>query len=153
MSIFNELQERKSKDLDYEPELTVFRDSMNSLKYKYMHYIKEYRFNEEEDELEKLYRVKKRVRNAALFWTAFYIIGSGYVSHKLNYGLLGRFSLQAFFILPNMWFYQQKFKDVNSKINDFMLHKHLSYIPIDNDLKQNFFKLYKDFFLKNELKI
>ncbi len=96
-------------------------------------------------------KAKNRVRFSCFFWFSFYYFGSLYVSKSFEFGRVKKYLFLAFFFVPNIYYYNLKFKEINLKIEKELINHHLSnYVVIKDDIAISLFLSEYLNFIKNK---
>jgi phenylacetate-coenzyme A ligase PaaK-like adenylate-forming protein len=131
------------------------------LKYFNDEYIKRIQKLNSENEIENniVYEImqeskaKRRIQFSAIFYFSFYLFGATLISNHYGHSKAKRISLILFLYVPNIIFYNKKFKEKNSKIHEIVIRHSFSKIPITKDRQviEKFIQEYLYFYNKNKL--
>ena len=105
------------------------------------------------NELIQEIKAKRRIQINALFYFSFYLFGATIVSNTYGHTFIVRMGFLAFLFIPNIIFYQKKFKNCNTKIEEILLKHSLSKVVIvrDKELVNKFIQDYLNFYSINKL--
>jgi hypothetical protein len=98
-------------------------------------------------------KATKRLQFSAIFYFSFYAFGATLISNHYGHSKPTRISLLIFLYVPNLIFYNKKFKEKKSKVQEIIIRHSFSKIPITNDrlVLEKFIKEYLYFYNQNKL--
>jgi hypothetical protein len=98
-------------------------------------------------------KAKRRLQFSAIFYFSFYAFGATVISNHYAHTMPTRMFLLLFLYVPNLIFYNKKFKERNAKVQEILLRHSFSKIPItkDRSLIERFIQEYLYFYNQNKL--
>jgi hypothetical protein len=82
------------------------------------------------DKLMKEVKIRKRLKFSLAFWYTFYMSSGYFITNNLKFSPFFKFWFYLFLLVPNTYFYYNKFYENKKQMHKLLLTYHLKCIPI-----------------------